>query len=99
MNRQPIQDGQWFDIDKATRFEEATHWDGRNHISDATSSQWDHQWLYRTASGRWVLHHWSQYQGKGESYEEISDDAAARWLVTNNREHPDAAEAIAALEI
>lgn len=99
MNRQPLGDGTWFDKDKATRFDEASHWDGRNHISDATGNQWEHERLWRTASKNWVLHHWSQYQGSGESWTVIDDDDAARWLVVNNREHPDAAEAIAALEL
>jgi hypothetical protein len=36
MKRINLGGGVWFDRDKATGFEESTHWDGNNHISDAT---------------------------------------------------------------
>jgi len=26
-----------------------------------TATQWDHQKLYRSRTGKWVLHHWSQW--------------------------------------
>ena len=45
------------------------------------------------------LHTWSQWQGKGETWTEIPDEDAARWLVRNGHDHVDAAEHIAALEI
>lgn len=85
-SRQPLSDGRWFDPAKATRYDEATRWDGNNHISLATGSQWEHQELYRTAGGRWVLHSWSQWQGSGESYEPIDETAAVAWLVANEHE-------------
>lgn len=75
-----------FDIDKADRFDEDTRWDGNNHISTATGSQWDHQVLYRTAQGRWVLHHWSQWQGTQPRYEYIESDQAREWLLAQNRD-------------
>ena len=55
MRRQALTDGtgRWFDLDAAKRFDEATIWDGRNRISLATGSQWDHEALYRT--GQWPL--------------------------------------------
>ncbi len=76
----------WFDRKKAERFEEATRWDGNNHISIATGSQWDHQALYYTAGGRWVLHSWSQYQGRPERYWFVSDDVAREWLLLNEED-------------
>jgi hypothetical protein len=76
MRRQALTDGSgWFDLDSAERFDEATIWDGRNRISLATGSQWDHEALYRTANGRWVKHWWSQWQGT------VAE--AAAWLVQN----------------
>jgi hypothetical protein len=75
-----------FDYDKAERFEEDTRWDGNNHISVNTSSQWDHQQLLRTAGGRWVLNTWSQDQGRPETYEFISDDKAREWLLFNKED-------------
>ena len=72
--------GRWFDDDKATGFDENTRWDGSNHISRATDSQWDHEALYYTATGNWILHTWSQYQGTLETYETIDRDTAIQWL-------------------
>ncbi len=92
--------GRWFDPDKATKFEEGARWDGRTHISLATGSQWNHEALYRTQAGRWILHRWSQWQGAGEVYEEVDNAAAARWLVTNGHgAHEACATEYAALEI
>ena len=99
MKRQSLSDGQWFDLDAAEKFEEATWWNGSNQISEATGSQWEHEALYRTKSKRWVLNAWSQRQGHGETWEVIDDDSAARWLVKNGEDHPDAAEQIAELEV
>ena len=62
----------WFNDSTATKFDEDSRWDGNNHISRATGSQWDHQALYYTASGRWILNSWSQWQGTEDTYEEVS---------------------------
>ena len=100
MQRQAIDGGAaWFDIDAADRIDEKTNWDGRNHISLATGSQWEHEVLWRTKSKKWVLNSYSQRQGSIETWEQISDERAASWLIANEREHPDAAEEIAKLEI
>jgi hypothetical protein len=104
MKRISLPDGRWFDAEKAQGWEESTTWDGRNHVSDATGSQFDHEHLYRTRGGVYVLHHWSQWQGSRETYEEISGEDAARWLVRNGYGTKAAREAnvidqFAALEI
>lgn len=92
--------GRWFNPQTAETFEEATWWNGNNHISHATGSQWEHQRLYRTKGGRWILNTWSQWQGSSEEYLEISDRDAAAWLVKNeHKPHKACAEEIAALEI
>ena len=83
MRRVALPDGRWFDVDSAEKFEEATFWDGRNRISRATGSQWDHETLYRTKAGHWVKHWWSQWQGSVDRWEVVDDDEAARWLVRN----------------
>jgi hypothetical protein len=79
--------GSWFESDSAILFKENTRWDGRNHISVPTGSQWEHEWLYFTKSGRWVLRRYSQWQGSSESYEFISQDNAAKWLLENDCEN------------
>ena len=100
MKRITLPDGRWFDESKARQWAEDTNWDGSNHISIATGSQWEHERLYRTASGNWVLHNWSQWQGTSPGYEIITDDAAARWLGRNGHAIPaDLAEQFGELEI
>lgn len=76
--------GKWFDGEKAVKFEENTRWNGNNHISIATGSQWEHQSLYYTKSGNWVLHHWSQWQGSLDTYEEVDLGFASKWMTQNS---------------
>lgn len=100
MRRQAIDGGRWFDIEAAEVFKEDTWFNGNNHISCATGSQWEHEALYRTKSGKWILNHWSNYQGSAETWEEIDDEVAAKWLVVNHEEpHPACAAEYAALEL
>ena len=97
MARQALGDGRWFDIDKASKWDESTRWDGHNHISRATGSQWEHQVLYRTASGHWIVNHASGFQ---DTWDEVSNDDAARWLVQNEHgEHVACADEYRALEL
>lgn len=91
--------GSYFDSDKAEYFEENTRWNGQNHISVITGSQWEHEGLYRTAGGRWVKNVWSDFQGSAEVYELIDNEEAARWLSINGHEHEACEKEIAALEI
>lgn len=100
MTRQKLGDGRWFDVSAAKKFEEDTYWNGQNHVSKATLAQWDHETLFRTKGGRWILHWWSQWEGSRERWDEIDNEAAARWLVANNYdEHPACAVEFAALEV
>ena len=73
----------WFDLDRATIIKERTRWDGRRHVSVHTADRFDHQDLYRTRGGRWVLHSWSEWAGREETYEYISDERAREWLLLN----------------
>lgn len=82
--------GRWYDPAKADSWEEATRWDGNNHVSLATGSQWDHELLIRTAGGTWVLHRWSQWQGSRPSYRAITPKEAAAWFIRN--EHTEVPE-------
>lgn len=90
MNRQKIDDGGWFNLDSAKVWKEDTHWNGNNHISNATGSQWDHEALYKTSKGKFVLNHWSQWQGSKEAWAIISPSEAAEWLVQNGYEPSEA---------
>ena len=79
-DRVGLSNGSWFDRAKARRYSENQEFDGRNFISCVTGSQWDHECLYLTAGGTWILCQWSQWQGSRTSYEIISADDAARWF-------------------
>ena len=101
MKRIAITDGsgQWFNEETATKYAEGSIWDGSNNISMATRSQTEHEQLYRTASGKWVLNCWSQWQGTTETYKVVSDDCAAKWLVTNGHDSDIVKDKIAELEL
>jgi hypothetical protein len=86
MNRQAINNGTWFDHDSATRYEEGSSWNGSNTISLATGSQWDHEWLHKTAGGAWILESYSARDSVVDRYDRVSASDAASWLVRN--EHP-----------
>lgn len=81
------EDGTVLDTTKARqRWTEATRWDGQNHISVNTGSQWAHQTLYLSSRDRYYLVHRSDWQGSTPSAEIVSDQEAARWLALNNHE-------------
>jgi len=90
MTRINLGSGRWFNTDSAECFCEDTRWDGHNHISVATGSQWEHEELYRTRTGRWILHEWSQWQGSRSSYSEVDDAYAKQWLI--DQDHGDDVE-------
>lgn len=90
MARFQLESGAIVDTDRAAKqWEEATFWDGRNHISKATGSQWDHQTLYKSSKGRYYLVRSSQWQGSRDQAEELSPMHAARWLLNNDHELPE----------
>lgn len=87
MSKVALKNGGWFHVDLAICFEEATYWNGNNHISQATGSQWDHERLYWTSKQNWVLNRWSQWQGAEDVWEQISHEDAIAWLIA--QEHFD----------
>jgi len=88
----------WFDRDTATQYHENTRWDGHNMVSVATGSQWNHETLYRTKSGRWVLHWTSQWQGSKDTYREIGEEQAHTWLLANGHEKAIPADVLTGME-
>lgn len=96
MSRYRMDDGTVVDTANAKKsWEENTRWNGNNHISVATGSQWHHETLYRSRKGRYYIERTSQYQGSSPGAEWISKRAAAAWLAANDHEIPEdlAAEA------
>ena len=85
-----MKDGTVVDPARATEiWEEASDWDGNNHISRVTGSQWKHQKLYRSKKGRYYVEHTSQYQGSRSHFEWVSREEAAQWLMLNEHELPE----------
>ena len=101
MTRQTISGGGWLDLDTAQKFAEKTMFDGRNHLSANTGSQWEDETLYRTTRGTFVLHSTSQYQGSPDTWTRLSADEAVAWLLRNDHEPESPAELVivAALEV
>ena len=96
MARFRMSDGTVVDTANASRhWDEATRWDGRNHISVATGDQWTHQTLYRSRRGRYYIVHSSQWQGSTDSAEWVSNEEAARWLVLNEHDVPEELQGLA----
>jgi hypothetical protein len=78
------------DTDQAFHtWDEATDWDGRNHISRPSGSQWNHETLYQSRKGRFYLVSSSQWQGTRPSALWLTDQNAARWLVLNDHALPE----------
>jgi hypothetical protein len=57
---------------------EGTRWNGNNHISLATGTQWDHERLYCSRKGRYYVVRTSQWQGSTPSAEWVSKEEAVR---------------------
>jgi len=73
----------------AAHWEEATQWNGSNHISKATGSQWEHETLYKSSKGRYWVEHVSQWQGSTPHAFFLTHEEAARWLLSNEHELPE----------
>ncbi len=84
------------DTDKAAQsWDEATYWNGNNHISKATGDQFLHETLYKSSKGRYYIVHSSQWQGSVDSASEIDEEDAAKWLLLNEHELPEDLAALA----
>jgi hypothetical protein len=74
---------------------EDTEFDGRNQISKATGSQWEHETLYKSRKGNYYIVHESNWQGTTPEAEMLTRQEAARWLILNNHDLPDDLEDLA----
>jgi len=73
-----------YDLEKGTRYEEDWYWDGSNHISRATESQWDFESLTQCVCGTWIKTSTSARQESGPArYEVLTPKQALAWLVRN----------------
>jgi len=84
-----MEDGTIINTEKAVQsYDEATDFDGHNHISRATGSQWAHETLYRSRKGRYYVEHTSNYQGTHPHVAWVSEHEAVRWLLLNEHDVP-----------
>ena len=89
MAKYSMSDGTVVDTHNASKsYDEDTYHDGRNMISRATGTQWNHETLYRSRKGRYYVQRTSQWQGSHDSAEWVSNEEAARWLLANDHEIP-----------
>lgn len=76
----------WFDPAKAVESTaEATEWNERagHMVSLVAGGFEEHEHLYRTPGGRWVLNHWSNWAGGADTYTFVTDTEAKDWLLRN----------------
>ena len=70
--------GGWFDYDKAER------WSDCDYNGNGSGGIGRGQAILRTAQGRWVLQHWTRWEGEADRFEFIEPDQAQEWLLRNN---------------
>jgi hypothetical protein len=76
--------------DNATQsWDQATYWDGHNHVSKATGSQWIDQRLYRSRKGRYYTVTSPRIDGQRDYAEWLSPQEATRWLLQMEHELPE----------
>lgn len=90
MAKFPMEDGSVVNTEKAKRtWKEDTNFNGRNHISVNTGSQWEHETLYLSAKNRYYIVNDSQWQGSLPDAVYISNEEAANWLIRNDHDLPE----------
>jgi hypothetical protein len=90
MARFKMDDGAVVNTEKAIRkWVEDTDWNGNNHISVNTHSQWEHEDLYLSSKARYYLVSWSNWQGSLPSARWVAPHEAAQWLLLNGHDLPD----------
>lgn len=89
MSTYRMEDGTVVKSENATAsWDEDTEFDGHNHISVATGSEWAHERLHRSRKGRYWIERWSDWQGSTPSAEWVSPRTAASWLLANGEDLP-----------
>lgn len=68
----------WFDPQRAER------WSDVDHNGNGSGGTGRGQAICRTAQGRWVLEHWTSWQGEQDRCEFIDAEAAKTWLLEND---------------
>lgn len=70
----------WFDGSKAD------WWTDRDHDNHGAGGVGRGESVVRTAAGRWVLEHWTIWQGETDRYEYIDSEQAREWLLRHSED-------------
>lgn len=82
--------GRWFDVDEAKRWDEAgVNADDGTPISLATGNSWEHETLFLTRAGTFIIHYLSERNPTLASFVEYDDKKGIQWLLKNG--YPDEA--------
>ena len=87
MNRISLTDnsGRWFDIETAKRWDEAVILaDDGTPISRATGNSWEHEVLFLTKNGTFLLFSGSDRNPSLSTFDIIEPEKAVHWLLSNN---------------
>ena len=80
--------GRWFDLEAAYRFDEATVLaDDGTPISRATGNSWEHETLFLTTHGTYIIHFQNDRNRSLDSFSEYDPKKAVQWLLANG--YPD----------
>jgi len=91
-----MEDGTVVKTENASQsWKESTNWNGNNHISVNTGSQWEHQTLHCSRKGRYWIECTSQWQGSTPHAEWLSEHGATKWLILNGKDLPEALKHLA----
>ena len=75
--------GNWFDPGSSIPIPEKQTWNDPYWISNCTESPWEHEAIFCTCKGCFILYHWSQWQGHPETCTEINIEAVMGWIIAN----------------
>ncbi len=85
-----MQDGTVVKTENAVEsWNEASDWNGSNHIGRSSCSQWHDHTMHKSKKNRYWLEKRSRVQGESEYAEWLSPEEATRWLMLNDIELPD----------
>ena len=88
----------WYDPDLCETWGPETRWDGNNRVPLVTGDPHEWEELHRTPGGRWVLHHWSEWQGRAATHRFLAWEEALDWLLRNG-EPADEIERVTGYEV
>lgn len=71
----------WYDPNQCEHWDSETEWDGNNNTPLVTGSHTEWERLFRTPGGRWVVYHWSRWEGHPDRHSFVSPEDAREWMI------------------